>query len=92
MRASLERGELPALPMIEGVLLLLGGALLLTPGFLTDAFGLALLIAPVRRRLAEVLLRGSLMSVFGSPAARQGGRRARILEGEFERERDEPRP
>jgi len=46
MQAAMARGELPAVTMIEGVFLLVAGALLLTPGFFTDAIGFALLIPP----------------------------------------------
>ena len=36
---QLQRGEVPAVPLFEGALILIAGALLLTPGFFTDAFG-----------------------------------------------------
>ena len=39
----------PTAPLAHGAMILLAGALLLTPGFFTDACGLLLLIAPVRR-------------------------------------------
>lgn len=45
------RGEVPALEMLEGALLLLAGLALLLPGFITDAVGFILLISPVRRAL-----------------------------------------
>jgi len=45
-------GELPAQQIFEGVLLLIGGVLLLTPGFVTDAFGFACLIPWSRRWMA----------------------------------------
>ena len=47
--AAMARGEPPAGPMFDAACLLVGGVLLLTPGFLTDALGLALMI-PVSRR------------------------------------------
>ena len=40
---SVARGEIPAIEMLGGVLLLLSGALLLTPGFFTDTIGFLLL-------------------------------------------------
>jgi UPF0716 protein FxsA len=43
------RGELPAVSMLEGLVLLFAGALLLTPGFFTDALGFLLLIPGLRR-------------------------------------------
>lgn len=60
-RAASARGELPADALIDGVLILIAGAVLLTPGLLTDVFGFALLVPAgrrvvrreVRRRLAR---------------------------------------
>ena len=46
---QLNRGEVPGLPLFEGACLLMAGALLLTPGFFTDAVGFALLTPPLRR-------------------------------------------
>lgn len=45
---SLARGETPTSEIADGFLILLGAALLLTPGFITDAFGLVLLLPPSR--------------------------------------------
>ena len=51
MRQSLDRGEMPVDAAFDGVLLLFAGALLLTPGFVTDGAGLVLFIPAVRRGL-----------------------------------------
>ena len=50
-RMSMAEGQVPALEMLEGVLLLFAGVLLLTPGFFTDAIGFAFLIPPLRQAL-----------------------------------------
>ena len=50
-------GELPAKELAEGVLLAIAGALLVTPGFLTDGLGFALLWPTFRSGIAERLLR-----------------------------------
>jgi UPF0716 protein FxsA len=55
VRDALARGEMPATEVADGALVLLGGALLLTPGFVTDAAGLLLLLPGVR-----VGLRGAI--------------------------------
>jgi UPF0716 protein FxsA len=55
VREATERGEMPATQVADGALVLLGGALLMTPGFITDAFGLLLLVPAVR-----VALRGGI--------------------------------
>lgn len=49
---TLKRGEVPADELLEGVLILVAGVVFLTPGFLTDAAGLALLIPGLRRWVA----------------------------------------
>lgn len=53
---STGRGELPGRALADGALILIGAALLLTPGFLTDAFGLSLLLPPTRALYRRALL------------------------------------
>lgn len=53
-------GAIPAQEMAEGMALAVGGALLLTPGFATDAFGFACLIPVTRKWLASKALSGLL--------------------------------
>src|SRR5918992_2653951 len=48
LQETLRRGAGPTKEATDGALILLGGALLLTPGFVTDAFGLVLLLPPTR--------------------------------------------
>jgi UPF0716 protein FxsA len=55
-QAQLQRGTLPAREAVEGLLLFLSGALLLTPGFFTDTAGFLLLIPALRRLVAAALL------------------------------------
>jgi len=45
---QLAAGEMPAATMVHGAMILVAGALLLTPGFLTDAIGFSLLVPAVR--------------------------------------------
>lgn len=45
---ALAEGRIPARETFEGTMIILGGALLLTPGFVTDVVGLALLVPPTR--------------------------------------------
>lgn len=44
-------GQVPGRELLDGVMILFAGALLLTPGFLTDVFGITLLIPPIRAAL-----------------------------------------
>jgi len=61
-REVASRGELPALQLVEGLFLLVAGALLLTPGFFTDLVGFACLTPPVRALMIHNLLkRGRIM-------------------------------
>lgn len=53
----LAEGQLPAQELMEGFALAVGGALLLTPGFVTDAVGFCLLLPPTRRLLVGALVR-----------------------------------
>jgi len=57
LQEDARRGLPPADRLVEGVLVLVGGVLLITPGVLTDAFGLALLVGPVRRPVARAVKR-----------------------------------
>ena len=57
IRNRLNRGELPAAELVDGLLILLAGALMLTPGFITDAVGLLLLFLPTRVLVRSLLMR-----------------------------------
>ena len=54
LRADLSAGVMPGRQLVHGALVLIGGALLLTPGFLTDAVGFALMIPSVREGLRRL--------------------------------------
>lgn len=55
LNERLSAGEMPAREITEGVIITIGGALLLTPGFATDALGFACLFAPSRALLVKSL-------------------------------------
>ena len=57
IRNRLNRGELPAAELVDGLLILFAGALMLTPGFITDAVGLLLLFLPTRVLVRSLLMR-----------------------------------
>jgi len=56
-RATLDRGEMPVEEVIHGLFLLIAGALLLTPGFFTDAVGFLLCVPSIRLALGRAVLR-----------------------------------
>ncbi len=57
IKESVNNGEIPHDHLIEGVLILIGGALLITPGILTDAAGFVLVIPWTRRLIREKVKR-----------------------------------
>ena len=54
---QVESGVVPGREIADGVMILFAGALLMTPGFLTDLTGIALLLPPVRAGLRAVVMR-----------------------------------
>ena len=56
-RQQMDAGHVPGRELADGVMILLAGALLLTPGFVTDFFGLLLLLPPIRAGVRAGALR-----------------------------------
>lgn len=86
-RATVDRGEAPVQEVLDGVCLLFAGALLLTPGFVTDAFGAALLLPPVRRALQRwamkrLMARGRVDVTLHGAYRRRDGEHG-VIDGEF---------
>ena len=77
---QLEEGAIPLGEVFEGFCLVIAGALLLTPGFVTDAVGGALLMPPVRAWLYKVLGERFRNTVQTRPARRDGP----VVDGDFE--------
>jgi UPF0716 protein FxsA len=57
LAAALAQGKPPAREVVDGALVLIGGTLLIVPGFITDAIGVCLLLAPTRALLRPLLVR-----------------------------------
>ncbi len=75
LREALDSGRMPARELADGALILVGGTLMVAPGFVTDAFGV-LMILPVTRPVFRRLLTGVVASrlVFVGPGtARRPG-------------------
>lgn len=85
VRDALERHEVPALEMMEGVVLLATGFMLLLPGFITDLIGFVLLVPPIRRALLLYFLKYSGILQRQSPPQRSTGENPdpKVIEGEY---------
>ena len=78
---AMKEGRMPHTEVLDGILIVFGGAFLITPGFLSDVVGLGLLLPPVRavarRFLVRALGRRLLVGVAGArrprPAPARGG-------------------
>lgn len=77
-QTALARHEVPAYELVEGFLILLGGALLLTPGFITDAVGLICLLPSFRQKIIAYLMQ----HYFVMPQNQNDN----VLEGEFRKD------
>ena len=83
-QTSMASGSLPAKEMMEGVLLLLGGALLMTPGFFTDTIGFLCLIPITRQLMVNQIIKRSLFKAqSGMAASNHSGVDGDIIEGEY---------
>ena len=77
-REKMAAGELPAMEMVENLAIVLGGVLMIIPGFISDFIGGFLLIPPVRRRMIKRWLKVSKVGI----------RPTNVYEAEFRREAD----
>ncbi|HOO82104.1 MAG TPA: FxsA family protein [Alphaproteobacteria bacterium] len=89
MRKAIDQGKMPLDEIFDGFCLVAAGALLITPGFVTDAIGFALLVPPVRAALRYFIRTRTSWAVSGSTAEYET-RQYRphdgdIIEGDYER-------
>ena len=81
LRSEIEQGRMPAMELAEGFAILIAGALLLTPGFITDTIGFICLTPPLRRNVIRWMAGRGMISASGATADyRQGGN---VYEGEY---------
>ena len=89
VRSMLAHGELPAVEMLEGVVLLISGALLLTPGFFTDTIGFLGLLPALRRAAVIWFLKHNAVIATSSWSKHQSSvnpHGPKTIEGEFWRD------
>src|SRR5258705_5303449 len=82
--AAIAEGRAPAREVLDGVLVIFGGALLLTPGFITDIFGLLFLIPPTRALVRRLIVRRAtlrIIRVATPPGGRDPSSRSRDVDG-----------
>jgi UPF0716 protein FxsA len=84
MRAKdkLQSGKIPAQEMVEGMLLASAGALMLTPGFITDTLGFIFLAGPLRRVLADKLVAIGFFTTLGRGRSEGFDTRKRASQGD----------
>lgn len=99
---NMAQGVMPAMEMLEGLALAVGGALLITPGFLTDTLGLICLIPVTRRAIIRAIMARASVQAYGfqrppgqppfadhpSDRSRNESGEGRTIEGEFHRKED----
>ena len=81
---NMASGALPAKEMMEGVLLVIGGALLMTPGFFTDTIGFLCLLPFTRQFIVNQIIKRSLFKAQSGKSGSQGfSVNDDIIEGEY---------
>lgn len=78
MQATVRRGEVPSAEIVDGALVLLAGALMITPGFISDVLAILLLLPPSRAAVRAVVLRkirdgGGFATIVGRGTGRSPG-------------------
>ncbi len=98
LRGSFEHLSDPTEPLAHGAMILLAGALLLTPGFFTDAFGFLLLVPGFRTRAFAYLKSKVTVASFQmgpgprqQPPRRHGDPRGDVIDGDYEDVTPRPR-
>ena len=73
--AAVSEGRIPHREVLDGVLVIFGGALMLAPGFITDVFGALFLLPPTRALMRRLLMRRAVLRIVGtSPPRSRNGR------------------
>lgn len=97
LRSSFNDLQDPTEPLVHGAMILFSGALLLTPGFFTDAVGFALLIPGVRQAVYQALRSRIQVHSFGTPGQdprhpnRPANHQGDVIEGDYHEISDDER-
>lgn len=102
LQQALTSGRMPGDEVTDAILVMVGGALLVLPGFVSDVVGLLLVLPftrPLARRLLQLVVAQRAVSVLGGPgpgtgtppgAARRSPGRGQVIEGEVVSESPPP--
>ncbi|QXO17575.1 MULTISPECIES: FxsA family protein [Vibrio] len=97
VQQRMQRGEIPAQQIVEGVMLAVAGVLLLTPGFMTDTMGMLILLPRPRAMLAKYLMTKVVVTNMSAGGFQSGpyergpdqhGQGGQTFDGEYERKDD----
>lgn len=97
LRGSFSELRDPTEPLVHGAMILFSGALLLTPGFFTDAVGFALLVPGIRQAIYQAVRSRVNIQSFGTPGQgnsqqhRAHPTQGDVIDGEFHEISDEER-
>ena len=83
VQEEMNAGRVPAMQMGEGILLLFAGAVLLTPGFITDAVGFILLVPKVRQAIIKWIAKKGIIQAQASTTTTTYTRKDNVIEGEY---------
>lgn len=93
LQMELSTGRSPQNSLISGVFILVGGILLLTPGFLTDVFGISLLLPPTRilylailkEKFLNLVKNGNIKVYTSNPGGRASSESPDVFEADFKK-------
>lgn len=92
VRSSFSDLRDPTEPLVHGAMILFAGALLLTPGFFTDAVGFSLLVPGIRQAVYRAIRARVSVQTFGTPGPQPRPRDGNVIDGEYTEIDREDRP
>ncbi|GMQ45207.1 FxsA family protein [Vibrio sp. 10N] len=91
VQSKLQQGEMPAQQIVEGVMLAVSGVLLLTPGFMTDAMGMLVLLPAPRAAIAKYLMSKVVVKSMSGGFHQGGFHQGDFQQGPFNSHQDHQR-
>lgn len=88
MQKRMQAGEHPSRDILNNTLMMLGGALLIIPGFITDIVGILLLFPTIRVLMFHWLTKVGVLKAGRTKQGKRPSSQGRVIEGEFQREKN----